>query len=380
MMNLDYRFAAVLCLPWVLTGCPDPIAVETTDDTGDESTTGTTSSSTPADSTTTTGTKDPTTTGVSATDDGSTTASAESDSTDTGIAETGPPPTVCGNNVLEGEEVCDLAQLSGETCQSLGFQGGQLGCLLTCDDYNLLGCFICGNEVVDIAEDCEGTVHEDVTCVSLGFEAGDVTCGNDCLYDLSECSICGDGIQQGPEDCDGIDFGGESCMSLGFDAGNIGCNLADCAFSYVGCSGGQYIQNFEGGMVMPLEFDLDVTSPWFVDDAMPINGTYSARSGAYAVGVGGITNLTLDTSFPAAGDISFFHETSCANGVDFLEFYVDGIFQQSWTGITAAAELSQPVAAGMHTFQWRFSREGFLDEGANAVWVDDITLSGGVPI
>jgi len=127
-------------------------------------------------------------------------------------------------------------------------------------------------------------------------------------------------------------------------------------------------------------FDLDVTSPWFVDDAMPINGSYSARSGPFAAGVGGITNLTLDASFPVAGDISFFHETSCANGVDFLEFYVDGIFQQSWTGITAAAELSQPVAAGMHTFQWRFNRAGFLDEGVNAVWVDDITISGGVPI
>jgi len=119
----------------------------------------------------------------------------------------GPLPAVCGNNVIEDEEVCDLAQVNGETCESLGYEGGQLGCMLTCDAYNLLGCFICGNEVIDLAEDCEGEVPEDVTCESLGFQDGFVTCGDDCLYDTSECSVCGDGIAAGFEACD-ADGGG----------------------------------------------------------------------------------------------------------------------------------------------------------------------------
>jgi hypothetical protein len=285
---------------------------------------------------------------------------------------------VCGNNIIEGDEVCDLAQVNGETCESLGYQGGQLGCLLTCEDYNLLGCFICGNEVIDIAEDCEGgVVPEEIDCQSLGFQDGFVTCGDDCLYDLSECSICGDGIQSGYEQCDGIDFGGETCASIGFDSGNLACNLAQCAFVYSGCMGGMYVQDFEASMDMPIEFDLDAVAPWEVDDSMPINDARSARSGALPGG--GITNMTLMTSFPAAGNVSFMHRENTQAGWDYLRFYRDGVLQQSWSGNLAAAMYSAPVAAGNHTFQWRFESSGF-GGAAGTVWVDDITLTGGVPL
>jgi hypothetical protein len=291
---------------------------------------------------------------------------------------TAPLPGVCGNNIIEGEEVCDLAQVNGETCESLGYQGGQLGCLLTCEGYNLLGCFICGNEVIDLAEDCEGEVPNDVTCQSLGFQDGFITCGDDCLYDISECSICGDGIQSGYEQCDGIDFGGQTCASVGFDGGNLACNLAQCAYVYSGCFGGQYVQNFEASAMMPIELDVDPSAPWTVDSTMPINNARSARSGNLPAG--GITNLTLEASFPAAGTVSFYHREDTANGFDFLRFYRDGVLQQSWSGNLAAAQYNAPVPAGNHTFQWRFERAGFVNSGQNAVWVDDITLDGGVPL
>ncbi|MCA9708216.1 MAG: hypothetical protein KDK70_20355 [Myxococcales bacterium] len=287
---------------------------------------------------------------------------------------------ICNNNVIEGDEVCDLNQLNGETCASLGYQGGVLGCLLTCEDYNLLGCFICGNEVIDIAEDCEGgVVPEGVTCQSLGYQAGWITCGDDCLYDVSECSICGDGIQQGPEDCDGIDFGGQTCASIGFDGGNLGCNLAQCQYVYTGCFGGQYIQDFEGTMGnMPGEFTVDVAAPWFVDDANPIDGVYSARSGSLPGG--GITNLTLMADFPAGGDIMFDYLTSCDNGFDFLEFRIDNVLNMQWSGVFPMNSHMAAVGAGPHTFQWRFNRQAFGNEGLDAVFVDNITLNGGVPL
>ncbi|MEX1365505.1 MAG: hypothetical protein AB1Z98_20425 [Nannocystaceae bacterium] len=382
MRTLDYRAVALVCAPWLL-GCPsdDVSVVDTsgpsTDSTG-VATTATTTTPTPPPQTTTTDPGTTTTEGP-----GESTTETDPDTGDTTSTPTGCEFTVCGDNVRDANcgEVCDLAQLGGETCISQGFQGGQLGCLLTCDAYNYLGCFICGNEVVDIAEDCEGEVQEGVTCESLGFEGGEIVCGDDCLYDMSDCSICGDGIRQGPEQCDGLDLGGETCASLGFDAGNLGCNIPLCAYNYSGCSGGQYIQDFEsvGGM-MPPEFDVDIAQPWTVDGTMPVNGMFSARSGAFPVGVGGITSLSLEASFPVAGDISFVHEESTAAGADLLEFYVDGVFQISWSGINPPATRMQAVAAGVHTFEWRFNRAGFIDSGSNAVWVDDIQLTGGVPL
>ena len=384
MKALDYRLVALACVPWALAGCPtEEVPVNDTGESGVASTStdggGTTDVATPPAESSDDGTPTPPATTDAATTEGDTTSNNDvTGSPTSGEEETG-VPTVCGDNVIEGDEVCDLAQLGGETCESLGFQGGQLGCLLTCDEYNTLGCFVCGNEVVDIAEDCEGTVPEEVTCETLGFQAGEVTCGNDCLFDVSDCSICGDGVEQGPEQCDGIDLGGETCETLGFLSGTLGCNVPTCGFDYSGCEGGQYTQDFEGGLMLPPEFSVDATSPWEVDAVDPINGIYSARSGAFAAGVGGITNLTLSASFPVDGQISFWHVEQCAAGIDFLEFYIDGIFQTSWSGLTAEAEFISPVTAGDHTFQWRFNRAGFLDKGLNAVWVDDIILDGGVP-
>lgn len=368
------------CASLVIAGCPDdPVPTDTVPDSS------TTLGSTTEPMVTTVGvdsstsdTSPPGTSEGTASEGTTVSMTTAPTSMTTGDDTTGPLPGSCGNNVIEGEELCDLAQLNGETCESLGYEGGQLGCLLNCTDYNLLGCFICGNEVIDTAEDCEGSVPEDVTCEGLGFEDGWITCGDDCLYDLSECSICGDGIASGPEQCDGIDFDGQTCASVGFDGGNLACNLAQCAFVYSGCFGGQYLQNFEASLNIPIELDTSVTFPWTVVEMMPINDSRSARS-ANPIG-GGQSSLTLEASFPAAGTVSFWHRESTAAGFDFLYFFVDGVQMGSWSGITAAAQYMGPVGAGVHTFEWRFFREGFVDGGTNQVWIDDITLVGGVPL
>jgi hypothetical protein len=379
--SLVWRSLITLPLPLALAGCPgdDP----TPADDGLETTSAADSSSSGAGSSV--GPDDTTTTGVADSSTGGTTAVAttEPESSSSGpVAETGDSTTgvisVCGNNVIEGDEVCDLAQVNGETCQSLGYQGGQLGCLLTCTEYNLLGCFICGNEVVDIAEDCEGTVPEDLDCEALGYQAGEVTCGADCLYDTTECSICGDGIQQGPEACDGIDYGGNTCQSIGFDEGTLGCNLASCTYNVSGCSGGQYTQDFEVG-VMPPEFTVGGNVAFTVDGTMPIAGGFSAHNGD--IGDNQSSTMSLTASFAAAGTISFWHRESTEACCDFLQFRVDGVQVMQWSGQAGvAAQFNHNVGAGMHTIEWVYDKDVSLSPGSDTVWVDDIQLIPGVPI
>ena len=201
----------------------------TTTSAGDSSSTGAGPTTTPA--TGSSGGMDESSSGGSS--DGS--SSSGEPATDDGPATTSTECiSVCGNNVIECDEVCDLAQLAGETCISLGNQGGQLGCSLTCDSYNELGCFICGNGVVDIAEDCESVVPDGVTCESMGFESGDLLCGTDCLWDTTDCAMCGDGIRQGAESCDGVDLGGQDCASLGLMGGTLACSPG-CGFDPSGC-------------------------------------------------------------------------------------------------------------------------------------------------
>jgi hypothetical protein len=137
--------------------------------------------------------------------------------------------------MLEGDEVCDLGQLDGQDCVSLGFQGGTLACNVNCADFNILGCFVCGNGVIDGPEDCEGgMVAPGDDCEALGFEGGELVCGADCLYDTTDCSICGDGMQQGAEVCDGLDLAGQDCASLGLIGGTLACN-ASCNYDTSAC-------------------------------------------------------------------------------------------------------------------------------------------------
>lgn len=372
-----WRFFSVLPVPLILAGCPaDDTTLTSEDDGSTASTMDSTTVGTPATSsepmTTSTG-GDPT---PSTGSDPGTTTEPE---TSTGMEDdTTGEIQVCGNNIIEGNEMCDLNQLNGETCTSLGHEGGVLGCNLTCTEYNILGCYICGNDHLDLAEDCEGEeVPEEITCQSLGFEAGTVACGSDCLWDTSDCSICGDGIQAGPENCDGADLGGETCVSLGFDEGVLGCIVPLCAFDYSGCSGGMYFQDFEIGLVPP-EFTVGGAAGFVVDGTNPIAGSFSAHSGPITHNQ--TSSLLISANFGAAGDITFFHEESTEPCCDHLEFYIDGIMQTQWSGSNAAAMVSFPVAAGNHDFEWRYDKDLSVNTGSDTVWVDDISMVPGVPI
>ncbi|MEM7160529.1 MAG: hypothetical protein AAF799_47270 [Myxococcota bacterium] len=387
MTSLARRTLLWTVLPLAMTGCPSDDT--TSDDGAGDSTSDTpattdanTSEATPAaessggaaESSTSAG-------GAESTSGGSTSAAATSstggDSTGGDGASSG-EISICGNNVIEGDEICDLSQLAGETCQSLGHQGGQLGCLLTCEGFNTLGCFICGNDIVDLAEDCEGTVPEDVTCETLGFQAGTVSCGGDCLYDVSDCSICGDGIMAGPEQCDGIDLGGQTCTSLGFDSGELGCHIPTCAYDASGCEGGQYTQDFEGGPMVPPEFSIGGTQGWEVDNNNPIAGMFSAHSGPITHNQ--LSTLTITGNFAVAGEMRFFHRESTESCCDDLFFFVDGVQEAGWSGTGGPVEHIQPVTAGVHTFEWRYDKDGSVNTGADTVWIDDVFMVNGVPL
>ncbi|MEK6940704.1 MAG: LamG domain-containing protein [Nanoarchaeota archaeon] len=103
-------------------------------------------------------------------------------------------PGYCGDGVLNQViEECDGTDLGEETCESLGFTGGRISCLETCQ-YDTGGCtigidpFVCGDGIInqDI-EECDGTDLGGQTCESLGFEAGTLGCTESCFYDTSRC-------------------------------------------------------------------------------------------------------------------------------------------------------------------------------------------------
>jgi hypothetical protein len=88
--------------------------------------------------------------------------------------------TYCGDNKRNGPEDCDGADLGGQTCQSIGFDAGVLGCNVGCT-YDTGNCesFTCGDMICQPGED---------PCV----------CPEDCPEDPATCSPCECGGQGGP--------------------------------------------------------------------------------------------------------------------------------------------------------------------------------------
>ncbi|MDJ0789780.1 MAG: LamG domain-containing protein [Myxococcota bacterium] len=107
----------------------------------------------------------------------------------------------CGDGAAEGAEACDGADLGGQICESLGFDGGQLACTDVCA-LDPGACFSCGDGLRDPGEACDGADLGGESCVSFGFGGGGLACTTACEFDLRDCEP----LPPAPCDVDGNGF------------------------------------------------------------------------------------------------------------------------------------------------------------------------------
>lgn len=130
----------------------------------------------------------------------------------------------------------DMVQDAGDNCPTVGnhdqadADGDGIG-----DACDSGGPPVCGNNVLETGESCDGTQLGAQTCVTLGYDAGTLGCSANCTYDTTRCTRCGDGVRNGTEQCDGRDLGGATCTTMGYDLGTLTCS-AGCTLVTSGCS------------------------------------------------------------------------------------------------------------------------------------------------
>ncbi|MBN2724387.1 MAG: hypothetical protein JXR95_09980 [Deltaproteobacteria bacterium] len=145
---------------------------------------------------------------------------------------------MCGNGNIDENEECDTENLFGQTCETLGYYGGNLSCNDQCT-FDTTSCElagICGDGTIqNLHEECDETDLAGASCESKGYRGGTLGCDNSCHFDYSGCFLCGNGTIESGEECEGSNLDDESCATLGYYGGVLACNTADCTFNTTGC-------------------------------------------------------------------------------------------------------------------------------------------------
>jgi len=129
-------------------------------------------------------------------------------------------------------------------------------------------------------------------------------------------------------------------------------------------------EDYETGDFLSYPWVMGGDADWYICDAGPYEGSYSARSGDINDNQDSELQVTLDVV--AASDISFWYKVSSESNYDYLHFYVDGVEVDSWCGEVGWSQLTHPVTAGTHTFKWSFIKDYSVSNGSDCGWIDYI--------
>lgn len=110
------------------------------------------------------------------------------DAGDSGTRDSG-PRMICGNSAIEGTEACD----DGNTMTEMACPYGMATCM-RCNagcsmSLSLMGP-TCGDEMRNGPEDCDGADLGGASCTTVGaFTGGTLMCSGACTYDTSGCTM-----------------------------------------------------------------------------------------------------------------------------------------------------------------------------------------------
>jgi|GEM_PF-861530 len=133
---------------------------------------------------------------------------------------------------------------------------------------------------------------------------------------------------------------------------------------------GPTTDDFESGSLSSA-YTLGGNANWYVTTGTVHGGTYAARSGVISH-----SQSTWMTRTAVGGPMSFWYRVSSESGYDWFNFYVDGVQMVHRSGNVAWTMYSYTLPAGTHTLKWEYVKDASVSGGSDAVWIDDLTLTG----
>ena len=99
-------------------------------------------------------------------------------------------------------------------------------------------------------------------------------------------------------------------------------------------------------------------------------GEGSARTGK--IDDNGVSALCIQVDVAEKGNVCFFRKISSEANYDFMKFYLDGVLQERWSGMSGWQRECFQVSSGDHVFQWIYEKDGGISKGEDAAWIDYI--------
>lgn len=114
------------------------------------------------------------------------------------------------------------------------------------------------------------------------------------------------------------------------------------------------------------------TIPWVIVNTGQYEGNSCAKSGVISHSQS--TELKINLNVTVDDNISFYKKVSSEANYDYLEFYIDGVKKDEWSGNVAWSNQQYPVLAGNHEFKWVYMKDNIVSSGSDCAWVDFIIL------
>lgn len=135
---------------------------------------------------------------------------------------------------------------------------------------------------------------------------------------------------------------------------------------------GLNVEDFETGMFDTSMWTNNLPYPWTFVTEDPYEGVYCVRSGA--IGDNQETTLTLNYEASESDSIAFYYKVSSEASWDKLFFYIDGVEKNNWSGNIAWSRAQYYVAAGAHTFVWKYKKDTSATGGSDCCCIDFVIL------
>ncbi len=208
--------------------------------------------------------------------------------------------SVCGDGVVDADEVCDGASVGAETCEALGYGAGTLGCSVDCLGFDTSACgsTTCGDGIIAGDEQCEGADLGGETCVSLGAAGGTLECNERCEFVVTDCDApaswtCGPGVYGdgfcdcgcGARDADCADGNVTSCEECNF--------RGSCAEDFTGCHG---IDATDNSKCVPSTCGNGTLEGYEICDGADLDGRDCVSVGFSKGSLGCTSSCELDTT------------------------------------------------------------------------------------